>query len=321
MVPWLAALACSNDPSAAATPPADPVPAAAPSRPTAPPPEAPARVGGAPGPDTILALGDLHADLDNALSAMKMLGVIDDAGHWAAGEATFVQTGDLTDRGPDSGPLIDLMQRLVPEAKAAGGEVVALLGNHEVMNLQGDLRYVHPGDYATYGGEAARAAALGPSGDDGRFLRSLDTVAVVDGVAFVHGGVHPEVAKLGIETNDAVRSGIDTSPTPPLGAEGPLWYRGYVLSPESEACPLLEGALAALGATRMVVGHTTRRTGKVESRCGGRLSVIDIGIADHYGAHLGGWRSDAGDARAIYPSGAIDLPDPPSSLPGAAGPG
>jgi hypothetical protein len=245
-----------------------------------------------------------------------MLGVIDGEGHWAAGEATFVQTGDVTDRGPDSGPLIDLLQRLIPEAEAAGGRVVALLGNHEVMNLQGDLRYVDPGDVATYGGAAARQAALGPSGDDGRFLRTLDAVAIVDGTAFVHGGVHPDVAALGVAAiNDAVRTGIDTSSKPPLGNDGPLWFRGYVQAPEADACPALEKALKALGATRMVVGHTTRRDGKVASRCDGRLAVIDIGIADHYGAHLGGWRSDAGDARAVYPTGTVDLPDPINPLP------
>jgi hypothetical protein len=88
-----------------------------------------------------------------------------------------------------------------------------------------------------------------------------------------------------------------------------------VQAPEADACPALEKALKALGATRMVVGHTTRRDGKVASRCDGRLAVIDIGIADHYGAHLGGWRSDAGDARAVYPTGTVDLPDPINPLP------
>jgi len=318
MLVCLLTLACSPSPTptADAADPAPPAPAVAPPPSTRPPPSAPERVGPAPTSETVLALGDLHADLDNALSAMKMLGVVDDEGHWAAGEATFVQTGDLTDRGPDSGPLIDLMQRLIPEAEAAGGRVVSLLGNHEVMNLQGDLRYVDPADVATYGGAAARKAALGPSGDDGRFLRERDAVALVGDTVFVHGGVHPDVAALGVSAiNDAVRHGIDASTEPPMGTDGPLWYRGFVQDPEPRACPLLERSLVALGAARMVVGHTTRRDGKVASRCGGRLTVIDIGIADHYGAHLGGWRSDAGDAQAIYPTGAVDLPDPTQPLP------
>lgn len=316
---WLIViLGCNSTPAEAIAP--APAPAAAPApTPTTPRPPADAMPApGVPAPtsETVLALGDLHADLDNALAAMRLLGIIDAEGHWSAGAATFVQTGDVTDRGPDSGPIIDFLQQLQPEAEAAGGRVVALLGNHEVMNMQGDLRYVDPADVATYGGTEARRAALGPSGDDGRWLRARDAVAVVKRTVFVHGGVHPDVAKLGAATiNDAIRTGIDQSDKAPLGDAGPLWYRGYVNDPPEQACPRLAEALEALDADRMVVGHTTRRDGKVLSRCDGRLAVIDIGIADHYGAHLGGWRSDAGDSKAIYPSGAVDLPDPTGALP------
>jgi len=302
----LSLIAChATPPAPPAVPPEEPVPARA--QAPAPRPEL-----GPPTAQTVLAVGDLHGDLDNAEATLRMLGVIDAEGHWAAGQATFVQTGDTTDRGPDSRPIMAMIRRLQGEAEAAGGEVVALLGNHEVMNMQGDLRYVDPGDVAAYGGAAPRKQAFSPAGEDGAWLRSLDAVAVVDGTVFVHGGVHPSHASTGLKgINDAVRDGIDASSKAPLGDEGPLWFRGYVQAPEGQACPLLQQALAALGARRMVVGHTTRRDGRIASRCDGRLHVIDIGIADHYGAHLGGWRSEAGDAIAIYPSGPVDLPDPP----------
>jgi len=314
---FLLSIACQQAPAPAVTPPS-PAPPSAPApaedAPPAPPRievPAPADLGlPPPGPSTVLAVGDLHADLDNAEATLRLLGVIDQDGHWAAGRATFVQTGDTTDRGPDSRPIMALLRQLQPEAQAAGGRVVALLGNHEVMNLQGDLRYVHPGDVATYGGPDQRRAALGPTGEDGRWLRGLDAVAVVDGTVFVHGGVHPRTAALGVDDiNELVRAGIDGD-EPPLGTDGPLWFRGYVNDPEPSACPLLSEALASMGARRMVVGHTTRRDGKIQTRCGGALTVIDIGIADHYGGHLGGWRADDGDAVAVYPSGTVDLPDP-----------
>ena len=305
---WWWWLACGTASVPEEAPPADP-PEALP----APAPAAPSMAPDLPAPtaQTVIALGDLHADLDNAEAAMRMVGVLDADGHWAAGPATFVQTGDVTDRGPDSKPIMALLRRLQAEATAAGGRVVPLLGNHEVMNMQGDLRYVDPGDVEAYGGEVQRKAAFGPAGEDGRWLRSLDAVARVGDTIFVHGGVSPEAAALGLPTmNDAVRTGIDTAQKPPLGTDGPLWYRGYAQDPESEACPRLAAALKALGARRMVVGHTTQGSGQVLSRCEGRLAVIDTGIADHYGAHYAGWRSDAGDAMAIYPEKAVDLPDP-----------
>ena len=95
-----------------------------------------------------------------------------------------------------------------------------------------------------------------------------------------------------------------------MAEQGPLWYRGYVLEPEGSACLTLQTALTALDADRMVVGHTTRRDGRVESRCGGALLVIDIGIADAYGSNLGCIEIVNGDARALYPSGPTDLADP-----------
>ena len=39
---------------------------------------------------------------------------------------------------------------LEKEAPAAGGRVVPLLGNHEMMNIMGDLRYVTPENYASF---------------------------------------------------------------------------------------------------------------------------------------------------------------------------
>ncbi len=272
----------------------------------------PVGLAAAPERTRLVAVGDLHGDLDNALRVLRLSEVIDARDRWSAGTATVVQTGDVTDRGPDSHALIALLRRLQAEARAAGGQLVPLLGNHEVMNLTGDWRYVHPGDLAAYGGTEARRAALSPKGPDGAWLRSLDTVAVIEGVAFVHGGVSPQMAALGVDTlNATVRGAIDSDPRHPvLGETGPLWYRGFVQDSEAVACPRLAEALAHLEATSMVVGHTTQQSGHILTRCGGALTVIDIGIADGYGGHLGAWERIAGDARARYPTGPVDLEEP-----------
>ncbi len=270
--------------------------------------------GAAPPAETaprIVAIGDLHADLDNAVATLKLAGLVDDGGSWTGGKTIFVQTGDTTDRGPDSAKILDLLKNLTKEASAAGGQVVLLLGNHEVMNLHGDWRYVDPGDVAYFGGEEARRAAFAEDGTYGSWLRTFDITQKVGDTVFTHGGVTAAFAAKGIEgINSSARSSWDNPKAPVFGSEGPLWYRGYVEDDESVACPALTETLHTLNARRMVVGHTTRRDGKIQTRCGGALVVIDIGIADHYGAHLGVLEIQDGDARALYPTGTIDLEDP-----------
>ncbi|MBX2803085.1 MAG: metallophosphoesterase [Myxococcales bacterium] len=265
----------------------------------------------------VVAVGDLHGDHDNALAVLRLAGVVDEAGRWSGGDTVLVQTGDVTDRGPDSRRVMALLRGLQGQAIEAGGRVEVLLGNHEAMNLQGDWRYVHPDDVADYGGVPQRRAALAATGPDGTWLRGLDAVTRVQGVAFAHGGITEEAAAVGVEgLNRLVRAALaEPQPVGVLGPEGPLWYRGYVQEPETVACPRLRRALEQLDSQRMVVGHTTRRDGRIQTRCDGALTVIDIGIAEHYGGNLGAWELRGGDARALYPSGPVDLADPPTSGP------
>ncbi len=262
----------------------------------------------------VVAIGDLHADLDDTLAVFRMAGLVDSEGHWAGGRTIFVQTGDVTDRGPDSKEVIELLQALGPEAAAAGGQVVPLLGNHEAMNLTGDLRYVSPLDVADFGSATARAAAFSPTGPIGAWLRGLDAVHRLGDTVYVHGGVSPHWAEVGVDDmNRQARAAIATDPRAPvLGPEGPLWLRDYLLADEAIACPMLARALDRLGVRRMVVGHTTQRSGQVAVRCGGALLGIDTGISSHYGAQHAAVEIIDGDARAIYPRTAVDLPDPPA---------
>src|SRR5439155_2539637 len=70
--------------------------------------------------------------------------------HWAGGNATLVQLGDVTDREPDSLKIVRSLQQLQKEAPRKGGRVVVVLGNHEAMNLLGDNRYTTAGEYAAF---------------------------------------------------------------------------------------------------------------------------------------------------------------------------
>ena len=118
-------------------------------------------------PGRIVAVGDLHGDYDAWIAIARNAGLVDAENGWAGGTTTLVQTGDITDRGPDSLKIIRHLQKLDKEAASAGGRVIVLLGNHEAMNVTGDLRYVDPGEYAAFRGrnsEALRAAAWDANG-------------------------------------------------------------------------------------------------------------------------------------------------------------
>jgi len=191
-------------------------------------------------PESVVAIADVHNAFDDFVAILRHTGLIDKQNHWTGGKTTFVQVGDLLDRGPKPREVMDLMMALEKEAAQASGRVVSLLGNHEVMNIMGDLRYVIPGNYASFadgnsekrqkaaydeyvkwkGSHASLLAelsqpmelteaewmarhpagfieqreAFGPKGEYGEWLRGHDAVAEIDGVIFLHGGIHPDLA-------------------------------------------------------------------------------------------------------------------------------
>jgi hypothetical protein len=100
--------------------------------------------------ERLIAIGDVHGDFDDFCLLLKRVGLVDDQLHWTGGTTTLVQTGDLIDRGPKGREVMDLVISLEKEATKAGGQVLPLLGNHEVMNILGDLRYVPSENYAVF---------------------------------------------------------------------------------------------------------------------------------------------------------------------------
>ena len=108
-------------------------------------------------PERIVAIGDLHGDHRAWRDIASAAGLMDRSGRWIGGRTTVVQTGDITDRGPDSLKIIRELRRLQSEAPRTGGKVIVLVGNHEAMNVIGDLRYVHPGEYAAFQGPRSQA--------------------------------------------------------------------------------------------------------------------------------------------------------------------
>ena len=102
------------------------------------------------GVDRIVAVGDVHGDYDQFIAVLRHAGVIDEDEKWSGGQTHFVQTGDVPDRGPDTRKILDLLKDLEKQAKKAGGQVHPLIGNHEAMNMYGDLRYVTTEEFQAF---------------------------------------------------------------------------------------------------------------------------------------------------------------------------
>lgn len=104
--------------------------------------------------DRLVAIGDIHGDYEvfvSLLQTAKLIGSgTSPATSWTGGTAHLVLPGDFLDRGKDSRKVMDLLIALESRAERAGGRVHALLGNHETMNLYGDLRYVVKADYDAF---------------------------------------------------------------------------------------------------------------------------------------------------------------------------
>lgn len=101
----------------------------------------------------VVAVGDLHGDYDQYLRVLADAGLVDERGRWSGGETHLVQTGDVPDRGPDTRRILDHLEKLKKEARKKGGAVHTLVGNHEAMNVYGDLRYVTQGEFDAFRGK------------------------------------------------------------------------------------------------------------------------------------------------------------------------
>ncbi len=283
------------------------------------------------GVERVIAVGDVHGDYEQFLDVLLSAAVIDKDGNWTGGKTHLVQTGDFLDRGPDSRKVMDLLMKLEKEAKAAGGMVHVLLGNHEAMNVYGDMRYVSAGEYEAFRepnsekaiqslwrehllnvqnngpvvggprlddayrkkweaehppGYAEHRKAFSSSGVYGRWLRGLNAVVKIDDTLFLHGGIGPKFATTGLRNmNNRIRGELNDHSRLQGGLamdnEGPMWYRGLANGNETELDAHLDKVLKTHKVQRIAIGHTFT-DGAVTPRFGGRVLLIDIGLARLY---------------------------------------
>lgn len=236
----------------------------------------------------IIAVSDVHGQYALLARLLRANGVIDARDRWSAGRDHLVVAGDVFDRGPDVAESLWLLFQLQQQARAAGGAVHFLLGNHETMALYGSTRYVHPAliDNAQRLGRSYDALFAADS-VLGQWLRTRPVLLKLGDTLFVHGGIAP--ASLGLAaattaTNSAYQRSLGT-PRKQLEADpalaplydhksSPIWYRGY-FNGELDT-PQVAALVERLGLARIVVGHTT--IGEVANFHDGRIIAIDSGI-------------------------------------------
>jgi hypothetical protein len=303
----------------------------------------------------IVAIGDVHGDFAQLVAVLRAAGLLDRRHRWQGGRAHLVQTGDLLDRGPDSRKVMDLLMDLEGQARRAGGAIHVLLGNHEVMNLVGDLRYVSAAEYEAFRGPDAAAlrdrafalladptrredaayrqqwdaehplgwvehrVAFGPKGKYGRWLRTRDVIARIGDSAFLHGGISPKYAALAAEEINA-RVRREMADERALAGGMAVDEDGPLwyrgLARDAEAALAAHvDAVLASLGVRRIVIGHTVTAGAVLPRFGGKVILIDVGLSAVYGGPPAALLIEDGRPFALHRGRKLALPVDGNLLP------
>ncbi|MBB2149072.1 metallophosphoesterase [Pedobacter gandavensis] len=250
-------------------------------------------------PDKLLALSDIEGEFEALRKLLLANKVMDEQYNWTFGKGQLVICGDLFDRGEEVPATIWLLYKLEQDAKAKGGYLHTILGNHDIMNLSGDLRYVQP-KYMSNAKlmELDYMELYGPDAEIGRWLRSKNLIEKIGDNLCLHAGVAPVINDLKMslkEINDRCRPFYDqdrksiTIPDKAVellfdgGRSSLFWYRGYFVEPKATEAEV-DQTLALYQVKTIIVGHTITDT-NVGFYYKGKVLGIDVN--QHAGKHEG----------------------------------
>ncbi|TYP97876.1 calcineurin-like phosphoesterase family protein [Tenacibaculum adriaticum] len=240
----------------------------------------------------ILAISDIESGYKTFRDFLINNQVINENLEWTFGNGHLVLVGDFVDRGFSTTQVLWFIYKLEQEAKKLGGRVHFILGNHEIKNLQGNytkasLKYFYVASIL----QKQQYELYNSKSFIGKWLASKNTLEIINGHLFVHGGIHPELAnyKTNInEINQIVRGNYRQAYYPKKGdsleqllistTKGPSWYRGYFnddLTNEE-----IDKGLKLFNAKAVIVGHTIQR--KVKKLHNGKVFSIDVNHPKDY---------------------------------------
>ncbi|RUT72974.1 metallophosphoesterase [Ancylomarina longa] len=197
------------------------------------------------GVDKLMVVGDVHGEYDDMVELLQNNGVIDSKLNWSWGSGQLVFVGDIFDRGNKVTESLYLIKKLQRQAKQSSGRLNLLLGNHEIMILMRDSRYVSP----KYKNMTNRlminySRFFAADTELGKWLRSLNTVVKINDMIFVHGGLSPDLVSRDLsleQINKNIRMSLNADNAMShkeimrtiYFPENPLWYRGYLMKSKS----------------------------------------------------------------------------------------
>ncbi|MEP0266378.1 ankyrin repeat domain-containing protein [Dokdonia sp.] len=254
------------------------------------------------GVSKVAAISDIHGQYDTFIKLLKNNNIINQQGKWSFGQGHFVVAGDIFDRGSQVTEVLWFLYDLENQAQEQGGKVHVLLGNHDVMVLNGNLRSVHPKytEVATILGKPFHTFFT----DEtvlGNWLRTRPVVVKINTLLFTHGGLHPDLVTKGISLNEINRefknqlieselsNGRNELGTYLHRGDGPIYYRGYFQG-ELATDNQIDQLLQHFKATNIIVGHTTHR--HIETRYNGKVIVIDANMKSGEMAEILLWQPD-----------------------------
>lgn len=232
-------------------------------------------------PKKIFVISDIEGKFRSLCNMLIKARIIDKRFNWIFENSHLVIVGDCFDRGEEVTECLWLIYSLEEKAKKEGGYVHFILGNHEIMNMNGDWRYVHP-KYAE------RKAGAGTALYNGnielwRWLCTKNIIEKIGDNLFVHAGIAREILKLDLsvsQINKLVRPfytrALEAAADPVLSLlfdvnTSPFWYRGYYLGTASQE--QVDATLQHFNVKTIITGHTITR--KIDSFYNGKVINVN----------------------------------------------
>jgi hypothetical protein len=235
----------------------------------------------------LLVISDIEGNFAGFRKLLQGNGVINENFDWTFGNSQLVLVGDFCDRGPQVTEVFWLIYSLEEKAKAAGGYVHFVLGNHELMNLSGDIDYIHRKYLETEVLLNEKYQSLfNENSELGRWLRTKNIVEKVGDILFAHAGISPQINRLNLSINninDIARPFYaDTTYNYPdkrlesiYSDYGPFWYRGYYRGTLRATTAQVDSTLDKFGNRHIVTGHTIIAD-KITVWYGGKVINTDV---------------------------------------------